>query len=180
MTPRLVLPLLSAALCALLAGCVQPGYDPYPSQARQLPRANVLPLAIDPAFSFRKVNHFLYDFTKAAPKTTDPMLQFERQRMAYGAIADTERHEREGYYYTFWWRAGRRANLTARFEYRQEHLGGYVQAQEVALPDASGTLKAFFKVTGDAYRQDGPIIAWRALLIENGKVVALTQSFLWH
>jgi hypothetical protein len=35
-------------------------------------------------------------------------------------------------------------------------------------------------VTGDDYRMDGKVIAWRVVLIENGTIVALNQSFLWN
>jgi hypothetical protein len=28
--------------------------------------------------------------------------------------------------------------------------------------------------------EDGKVTAWRAVLIENGKIVALNQSFLWN
>jgi hypothetical protein len=55
-----------------------------------------------------------------------------------------------------------------------------VQAQEVQYKGAKGSLKSSFKVVGDDYQQDGHVTAWRAIIIENGKIVALNQSFLWH
>jgi hypothetical protein len=36
-----------------------------------------------------------------------------------------------------------------------------------------------FQVIGDDYIQDGRVISWRALLISEGKIVGLTQSYLW-
>jgi hypothetical protein len=32
---------------------------------------------------------------------------------------------------------------------------------------------------GSDYFEDGRVSGWRVLLIENGKIVGLTQSFLW-
>jgi hypothetical protein len=41
-------------------------------------------------------------------------------------------------------------------------------------------MKTAFKIIGDDYIEDGRITSWRALLIENGKIVGLTQSYLWN
>jgi hypothetical protein len=40
-------------------------------------------------------------------------------------------------------------------------------------------VKTSFAVTGDNYLWDGPVTAWRCLLIENNRIVAFTQSYLW-
>ena len=69
--------------------------------------------------------------------------------------------------------------MTVRFEYRQANLGAYVQAREVAYDGTRGTMETKFQVTGDDYIQDGRVISWRALLIADGKIVGLTQSYLW-
>lgn len=163
---------------ALLAGGCATSVSPQ-CQPRLLHQANVLPLALDPAFSFRKTKTFFFDEKEIRP-TTSAMISFERERMHYGAVSATEVRAREGNYYDFWWRSERPANVTVRFEYRQANLGDYVQAQEVDVPAAQGTIETKFKVVGDAYHQDGKVIAWRALIIENGRIVALTQSFLWN
>ena len=168
--------IVSLLLAALAGGCV----GPIPcSQPRLLHKANVLPLALDPAFSFRKTKLFFHD-RKQEKQSTNDMINFERERLNYGAVAVTEIEAREGNYFAFWWRSARVANVTVRLEYRQQNLGAYVLAQEVDVPAAKGTIETKFKVVGDNYHQDGKVIAWRALLIENGKVVALTQSFLWN
>ena len=67
-----------------------------------------------------------------------------------------------------------------RFEYRQQNLGAHVQARELHYPNAKGSVKSEFQIIGDDYEQEGKVTAWRALLIENGKIVALNQSFLWN
>lgn len=168
--------ILCLLIAALAGGCVAPVPC---SPPRLLHKADVLPLALDPAFSFRKTKLFFYN-QALKKRSTDDMINFERERLTYGAVSATELQEREGNYFDFWWRSERLANVTVRLEYRQENLGDYVQAQEIDVPAAKGTVETKFNVLGDRYYQDGKVVAWRALLIENGKVVALTQSFLWN
>lgn len=170
--PPLIVALL---LSALVSGCVvHPEGTP-----QHLQNARVLPLALNGTFSIRKQELFLDDPRFDKP-TVNPMIVFERQRMNYGAVSAEEQRARFGNYFSFWWRATKKANLTARLEYRQQNLGDYVQAQEIPVPGAFGTFEVKFQVSGDDYNLNGRVTAWRAVLIENGKIVALTQSFLWH
>jgi hypothetical protein len=144
-----------------------------------LEKANVLPLALDDDFQFRKTKLFFNDPRVEKP-TTNQMLAFERQRVNFGAVTQIDRQQRYGHYLTFFWRADRAADLTVRLEYRQENLGALVQAREVNYPKAKGSQKTDFSIIGDDYLEDGKVTAWRALLIENGRIVALNQSFLWN
>jgi hypothetical protein len=108
------------------------------------------------------------------------MLNFERQHINFGAVTNYGRQQRYGGYYSFFWRATRKADLTIRFEYRQLKLGSFVQAQERVYPSAKGSYESKFAVIGDDYNNEGKVTAWRAILIEDGKIVALNQSFLWR
>ena len=56
----------------------------------------------------------------------------------------------------------------------------HVQAQEISYPSARGSNKTEFKVVGDDYFDDGRVTAWRCCIIENGRVVAETHSFMWE
>ena len=141
--------------------------------------ANVLPLALDDQFQFRKVIMFLNDPKKFKP-TKNSMIQFDRDAVNFGALTAVDREQRLGQYFTFFWRTDRNADLTVRLEYRQENLGSFVQAREVTTHNAKGTMKTVFQITGDDYTEDGRITAWRALLVEKGKIVGLTQSYLWN
>ena len=149
---------------------------------RQLEKAKALPLALDDAFEFRKTKTFLYD--PRDPKIWGPayndMISFERQRKGFGAVTQVDRRQRYGHYYDFFWRANRPADVKVRFEYRQQNLGAFVQAQEIEYKGVKGSQKSSFEVVGDDYEHDGRVTAWRAVVIENGKVVALNQSFLWN
>lgn len=146
---------------------------------RSIEKAPVLPLALDDAFEFRKTISFLNDPEVQKP-SYDAMINFERSRINFGAINGYERRQRYGHYFTFFWRSARKADLTIRFEYRQQLLGAFVQAKEFTVKDAKGSYKSEFQVIGDDYSDDGKVNGWRCVLIENGKIVGLTQSFLWN
>ena len=166
------LPLILLSMAPAIARAV-----PQPP-TRRLETADVLPLALDDRYQFRKVQEFLNE-PKYAKPTVDPMVIFERQRVNYGAVTSVDRLEVRGHYYSFYWRTRQPGPVTVRFEYRQANLGSYVQAKEVPYDNPRGTVETKFQVIGDDYIQDGRVIAWRALLIADGKIVGLTQSYLW-
>lgn len=153
--------------------------SPAAERPRQLDKARVLPLALDDSFQFRKTKILLNDRELDKP-TLDPMIAFEKQRINFGAVSSYDREQRNGQYFTFFWRVQRPADVTIRLEYRQQNLGAYVQAKELFYKNVKGSVTTDFSVIGDDYRQDGRITGWRALLIENGKIVGLNQSFLWN
>jgi len=47
-------------------------------------------------------------------------------------------------------------------------------------PNAKGSHTSEFAILGNDYETDGPITSWRAILIENQKIVALLQSRTWQ
>lgn len=165
-----------AAIFGLIA-MVATGFGAEP--ARLLEKATVLPLALDDHFQFRKVEMFMND-PKVFKPTNNAMINFERERVNFKAVTAADREQRLGQYFTFIWRTTRKADITVRLEYRQENLGSYVQARELSYKDVKGSKKTGFDIIGDDYIEDGRITAWRALLIENGRIVGLTQSYLWN
>jgi hypothetical protein len=167
---------IALMLCVAAFACGGPARA---DQAVLLSKANVLPLALDEAFKFRKTEMFLNDPKQFRP-TVNPMILFERRRKNFKAVSEIDKRQRMGHYFTFFWRADREAGITVRLEYRQENLGAYVQAREISYPNARGSMTTRFEIVGDDYKDDGRISAWRALLIEGGKIVALTQSQLWN
>jgi len=110
----------------------------------------------------------------------DASIRFERQYRLFGAVTKLDQRERTGNYFDFFWKARRSADLTVRLEYKQEKLHAHVQAQEISYPNARGSRKTEFKVVGDDYFDDGRVTAWRCLLIENGRIVAETHSYMWE
>jgi hypothetical protein len=189
------------------------GSEPQP---HLLTKVTPLPVALDPAFEFRKTKIFLLTeqvpnlrggyqperatdesqvpgtgganksgkLSNTAPSTKtstaqDASIMFERQYRLFGAVTKLDRRQRYGDYFDFFWRAKRAAPVTVRLEYRQEKLHAHVQAQEISYPTAHGNMKTEFRVIGDDYLDDGRVIAWRCLLIENGHVVAENRSYMW-
>jgi hypothetical protein len=162
-----------------------------------------LPVALDPSFEFRKTR--LFFMSEKGPKPSerahdssnkvggksnqpnqktsvlqDAPIVFERQYRLFGAVTAVDQRQRFGNYFDFFWRAKRPSDVTVRLEYRQEKLHEHVQAQEITYINVRGTQKTEFKVIGDDYFDDGRVIAWRCLLIANGRIVAENRSFLWE
>jgi hypothetical protein len=184
------------------------GFGRSVEQPRLLERVVPLPLALNDDFQFRKTK--LYLLTETAPgqekdtgdqtvqsatkggklsstapssKSTtvqDASIRFERQYRLFGAVTRLDQRERIGNYFDFFWKARRSADLTVRLEYRQEKLHAHIQAQEISYSKARGSCKTEFKVVGDDYFDDGRVAAWRCLLIENGRIVAETHSYMWE
>ncbi len=167
----------------------------HPVVTKRVSSANPLPLALNDDFKIEKVFSLLIDpAVTGASKNSDPAvagasrsaeisawLQMETARRYFGAINNFERRARDGHAYTIHWkvRPATKGEVTVRFEYRQRKLGSHVQTQDVVYPNASGFMRTEFAVQGDEYYQDGAVIAWRVLLIEDSRVVGLQQSFLW-
>lgn len=170
------LPLL-ALFCFAIAGCASAP----PSQPRQVEHLTSLPIALDPDFSFRKIiQYFLDPLAKPVAANVDASVSFERYYHLYGATTSLDVRQRLGNYYTIFWRSKRPADVTVRFEYRQDKLHAFTQAREITYHQARGTTRTVFAVIGDDFIDDGRVIAWRTSLIVNGRIVALKRSYLWE
>ena len=165
-----------------------------------LTKVNQLPVALNDDFQFRKTKLFFLDPNppkarkslsqalsansnnpnNATAGIAEASLGFERTYRLYGAVSNADKAQRYGNYFDFFWRVKRPANVTIRLEYRQEKLRAFVQAREISYENAKGNNKTEFAVIGDDYFQDGRVIAWRCLMIENGKIVAENRSYLWE
>jgi len=170
-------------------------------EPKLLAKVTPLPLGLDPDFQFRQTK--IFDLTEKAPTSKgkggkgggqatnaanysrstsvlqEASITFERQYRLFGAVTRLDQRQRFGDYFDFFWRAKRPADLTIRFEYRQDKLHAHVQGQEISYGNVRGNQKSEFKVIGDDYFDGGRVLAWRCLLIENGRIVAETHSFLW-
>ncbi len=175
-----------------------------PEEPKVVEKIRPMPVALDKNFEFRKTK-LLYIGEKgpqpgaSSRQTTstlnkksnsspsqktatlqDAPITFERQYRMFGAVTVLDQRQRMGNYFDFFWRAKRPSDVTVRLEYRQEKLHEHVQAQEITYHNVRGTNKTEFKVIGDDYFDDGQVVAWRCLLIANGRIVAENRSFLWE
>jgi hypothetical protein len=165
-----------AVFCLALAGCAEVVPKPY-----QVEKPKQLPIAPDRDFAFRKTKQYFLDpRPKAITGQQDASIAFERAYRLYGAITALDQKQRFGDYFDFFWRARREADVTVRLEYRQEKLHSFVQAREVRYPQGRGHHKTEFAIVGDDFSDDGRVIAWRASLIVDGRMVATTRSYLWE
>ena len=171
-----VLVLLLGTTTLLTVGCA----TQEPPQVK-LEQANVLPLAINPDFVFRKKTQFLNDpatFVQASQMSE--AISFERAYYNWPATTELDRSTLRGNYLNFWWwNHGAPADVTVRLEYRQANLGPFLMAREKTYTAVKGSRKTQFSIIGDDYLENGPVTNWRALLIVDGKIVGLTQSYLW-
>ena len=150
-----------------------------PGPATKLEKAGVLPLELNDNYQFRKIKLFYFSVDPVPVTQSEPIL-FERERMAWGAVDGYQLGQRYGNYYTFFWRTSQRADVTVRLEYRQSALGNYVMAMERYYPEAKGSYRSEFNTAGDEYLEFGRVTSWRVLLIVDGRIVALRQSFMWR
>jgi len=172
-------------------------------EPRTLEEVKPLPVALSKDFEFRKTKLFSLGETplhqrqpnapgtkqrklpSTAPSSKSSTVQeasitFERQYRLFGAVTGLDQRQRFGDYFDFFWRAKRPGDITVRLEYRQEKLHEHVQGQEISYRNVHGTHKTEFKVIGDDYFDDGRVISWRCLLIENGRIVAENRSYMWE
>jgi len=175
---------------------------PAPVEPRIVEKVTPLPVALDKDFEFRKTKLFILSekaktsqhvrqstssinkkSNSPSQKTAtlqDAPITFERRYRMFGAVTALDQRQRFGNYFDFFWRAKHPSDVTVRLEYRQEKLHEHVQAQEISYQNVHGTHKTEFKVIGDDYFDDGEVIAWRCLLISNGRIVAENRSFMWQ
>ena len=179
----LALPSASLALlCLALVGCAaEPPKALHQPKAYQIQNPGSFPIALDKDFEFRKTKEYFLDpVTPKYDSKNDPSVAFERYYRTYGAITALDARDLFGTYFDFFWRGRRDADVKVRLEYRQEKLHAFVQAREVHYPKAKGHNRTEFAIIGDEFAAAGRVIAWRVLLIEDGRVVALTRSYLWE
>ncbi len=172
---HLIVRILLAAFALFLAGCA--GAPPKPYQVAQ---PGSLPLAPDSAFEIRKLGQYFLDPAARITGQIDASVAFERGYRSFGAVTALDQRQRYGNYYDLFWVARRSADVRVRLEYRQEKLHSFVQAREVRYPQAHGHYRTEFAVIGDDFFDDGRVIAWRASLVVDGRIVATRRSYLWE
>lgn len=131
--------------------------------------------------SISKVRYFHLDPTRPVVPTDDAMVAFERRYRQHGALTAEDRRERDGHYYTVWWSAADRSQpVTVRLEYRQRDDAMNVRMIEQQVANPGRSEKSFFELTGDAYREGGPVVAHRVVLLQGGSELVDWKSYLWE
>ena len=131
---------------------------------------------------FNKVKYYVLkdEDTRAESYSIDPMIRFERQHHLHGAITKEQRQDRLGHYYTLFWKApATRTPVTLRFEYRQSRTGEQISTLDQVIREVRDQNKTALRITGESYQRNGRVVSWQATLLQDGKVLDQTRSFLW-
>jgi hypothetical protein len=142
-----------------------------------LASCNTIPAG--PGGAITKVKSYKLDPAQRL-NTTNPMISFERQNRLYGTVSRADQMQRAGQYYTIFWKATDRTQpVTLRLEYRQRNTGLTVHKIDSEVTNVRGSNVTEFQVTGDAYTTDGPVTAYRVVLVRGKTELASADSFLW-
>lgn len=142
--------------------------------------AAALSACATPPQGFTKVKIYRLD-PKAKISSVDPSISFEKEHLLHGAVSNEEREARKGTYYTFFWKADDLSQpVKLRFEYRQSATRSEVKTQEIEITEVKRSNVTKLQITGEEYLKSGKVLAWRAVLLQGGKEIASTRSFMWH
>ena len=131
---------------------------------------------------FTKVKYYQLkdEDERAESYSVDPMIRFEREHHFHGAVTKDLRRDRLGYYYTLFWNApATRTPVTVRFEYRQALTGERISTFDQVVGEVRSQNKTALRITGESYHRDGRVVSWQATLLQDGKLLDQTRSFLW-
>lgn len=111
---------------------------------------------------------------------SNPMVRNEKLRRLYGAVGVEERKARLGQYYTILWKGEAGSGKEILFEYLQGKSGSRVKSMRRELAAAESSGREEFAMIGDDYFEKGRVLAWKASLLEDGRVTETRQSYLWE
>lgn len=111
----------------------------------------------------------------------DQMARGEVQRHLHGAVTVEERRQKIGQYYHVIWKQPMASvePVEIVFEYLQAGSGSKMKrlVQSGSVTDQHDT---YFTITGNDYRKNGRVLAWRVTARQDGKIVASEQSYMWR
>lgn len=148
--------LMTGLVVALLASCAGPGGDTLTVKQ----------------FTLRDTNPAVGD---------DLMVRGEVNRRLFGAVSPSERRDRLGQYYTVLWNDESGSGpAEVVFEYQQAATGALVKRSFRRFEAGAKAGQADFQVTGEDFRKNGRVLAWRVGLRRDDREVASRQSYLWR
>lgn len=105
------------------------------------------------------------------------MVRGDQQYVMFQKLSNQERADTLGQYYTIKRREAEKPAVV-EFNYLQSRTGSEVLTKKIPL--AIGDQRAFFSVIGKNFIENGRVLAWKVDLIEDNKLVATEQSYLWE
>ena len=105
------------------------------------------------------------------------MVRGDQNFVMHGKISESEREKCLGSYYTVI-REDVTKPAVVKFHYQQVATRSKILTKVKNLK--VGERLCEFSIMGDDYLQNGRVLTWKAELIEEGKVKASRQSFMWE
>lgn len=132
-----------------------------------------------------KVKYYFLDQTRGNQglirNVQDPSILFERQHYLYGAISNEERQDREGNYYTVFWKVDDTSQpVTVRMECRQKGTGLKIKTMEQTIEHPKRSNTTDFSVIGSDYQTNGPVTCFRVSLVRGKQLLHESKSFNWE
>ena len=112
-------------------------------------------------------------------KTTDRMVEFEHLRRFHGVLDTADYQDAYGNYFSVFWVSEDKRPVTVRFDYRLGKTANQVHSKEISVDSPKSKNVTKFQVTGDEYKNQGPVTQWMASVLDNGAVIAEYKSYLW-
>jgi hypothetical protein len=113
--------------------------------------------------------------------SADPMAEFERKHLLFGAVTQEQTRQRAGQYYTFFWKGRPEMGpVVVRFDFRRAATGETVHRIDQEVREVRARNKTTVRVIGDEYEARGRVVAWRASLLRDGQELDSRLSYLWE
>ncbi len=112
-------------------------------------------------------------------RTTDKMVEFEHLRRFHGVLESSDYQDAYGNYFSVFWVSEDKRPVTVRFEYRLGKTASQIHSKEVSVASPKSKNVTKFQVTGDEYRNQGPVTQWKASVLDGDEVITEYRSYLW-
>jgi len=111
-----------------------------------------------------------------------PMVRGEQMHRMRGAVTIEERSQRLGQYYSVSWKNDGSATgpLKILMDYQQSATGSKVLTMSKDLPAGEEAGRVEFIISGESYRTNGRVLAWRIRMMSGSKVISEKRSYMWR
>jgi len=111
-----------------------------------------------------------------------PMVRGEQMHRMHGAVTFEERSQRLGQYYSVSWKNDGSTTVPLKIvmDYQQSATGAKVLTMSKDLPGGEEAGRVEFIVSGESYRTNGRVLAWRIRMMSGSKVISEKRSYMWR
>ena len=111
-----------------------------------------------------------------------PMVRGKQMHRMRGAVTIEERSQRLGQYYSVSWKndGSTTGPLKIVMDYQQSATGAKVLTMSKDLPAGEAAGRVEFIVSGESYRTNGRVLAWRIRMMSGSEVISEKRSYMWR